>query len=57
MLPLDGAYVIVTNVAKRREDLYQKYFIFFLLLYFGDNFKIQVHVLTKGVFSNRGLGK
>jgi hypothetical protein len=33
MLRLDGICVIVTNVATRREDLYQKYFYFLLLLY------------------------
>ena len=44
MLRLDGTYMIVTNVATRREDLYQKYFTFSLLFfYFRVSFKIQVH--------------
>jgi len=36
--------MVVTNVATHREDLYRKYFVFSLLLYFTVNFKIQVHI-------------
>jgi hypothetical protein len=47
MLRLDDTCIVVTDVATHLEVLYQKYFIYPLILYLTDNFKIQVHLLTK----------